>query len=320
MKLEKVCQHCGIVYKVNKSQYERSKFCSDKCFRRSKNTQLLYTCDNCGKEFLIRKARIIDKEYGITKYLFCSKECAKNAQKPRWDDILALFEKYGYILVSTEYINAKTKLEYICKNHKEKGVQSVLYSNLKNGFGCRYCGFERTAGTKRLTIDQVNEIFKNHDMELVEGQVYHNTSQKLDYICIHHRDKGVQQMTTSNAYKNRCPYCNASKGELKIAEYLKANKIEYTIQKTYDNLLGLGGGKLSYDFFLPKFNMLIEYQGEFHDGKVSYQTEGAYKKQVEHDNRKRKFANDNKIRLLEIWYNDFKNIESILSTELSKCA
>lgn len=240
----------------------------------------------------------------------------KRCAKPKWDDIVSLFEKYGYILLSTEYINAKGKLEYICPLHKDKGSQFIRYNNLKHGFGCKYCGQDRTANSKRLTFDEVKAIFDNHDMILLD-QEYHNTSLPMGYICKHHPEIGIQYMTTSNAYKQYCPYCNMVRGEKRILDYLLQYNIEYEKQKSYDNLYGTGGGKLSYDFYLPNFNLLIEYQGLQHEIPVEYfGGEEKFLKQQEHDKRKRNYALNNNIKLLEIWYYDFNNIEEILNKNI----
>ena len=85
----------------------------------------------------------------------------------------------------------------------------------------------------------------------------------------------------------------------------------------YSDLRGINNGLLTYDFYLPKYNLLIEYQGEFHDNSVSYQSEFDFALQIEHDNRKRQYTNDNNIQLLEIWYWDFNNIEKILDKILN---
>ncbi len=88
-------------------------------------------------------------------------------------------------------------------------------------------------------------------------------------------------------------------------------------KKTFDGLIGTRGGNLSYDFYLPDYNLLIEYQGEYHDGNVQYQTQEEFENQQEHDRRKREYAKENNIGLLEIWYYDFDNIEEILKNELN---
>ena len=316
MKITKNCQYCGGEYQVPQSQQNRSKFCSDECFRKSKNTQVTYNCDHCGKEFLIQKSKVNKRLSGELKYLCCSTECTKEIQKPKWKDIVQLFKERGYILLSKEYINAKTKLEYICPEHQEYGSQYITYNNLKYGFGCKYCGTERTADSKRLSFDEVKVIFEKHDMILLD-QEYKNSTTPLKYICKHHEEFGVQYMTLSNAYKQHCPYCNIIKGEDKISHYLSENDIQFILHKSYDDPRGVGGGKLSYDFYLPNFNLLIEYQGEQHERPIeAFGGEEQFKIQQEHDKRKKEYAYNRGIELLEIWYYDFLKIEKILNNKI----
>lgn len=316
MKVLKICNYCGKKYYVDKSQQDRSKFCSDKCFRQSRNTQINYQCDYCCKDFLVRKSKVEKRINGQTKYLCCSSECAQEIQKPKWEDIVVLFEDNGYILKSTKYVNAKTKLEYVCKQHIDQGVQYITYNNLKSGFGCKYCGIERTANARRLSFNDAKAIFDRNNMVLLD-QEYKNTNEKMKYICKKHPEVGIQYMSTSNAYKNHCPFCNIIKGERKILDFLIQHNIEFETQKSYDGLLGIGGGKLSYDFYLPNYNLLIEYQGEQHEHSVErFGGEKQFVIQQEHDMRKSNYAKDHNIELLEIWYYDFKNIELILHDKI----
>jgi len=70
---------------------------------------------------------------------------------------------------------------------------------------------------------------------------------------------------------------------------------------------------------LPKHNILIEYQGQYHDGTLAgttAQTNDGFIKQQEHDRRKREHAKNNDIKLLEIWYWEFCNIEEIINKEI----
>ena len=314
MKIKKICQYCNQEYWVPENQQHRSKFCSDLCFRKNKNTQVSYCCDYCGKQIKVQKGKY-EKALKESKKIYCSRGCANNAQKPKWNDVVELFNKYGYILLSKEYISAKTKLEYICPLHQNYGSQHVTYNNLKQGFGCKYCGMERTANSKRLSFNEVKKIFEKHDMILLD-QEYKNANIPLQYICKHHPEFGVQCMALSNAYKQHCPHCNTIKGEDKISQYLLSHNIQFVSHKSYDGLLGVGGGKLSYDFYLPHLNLLIEYQGEQHEHPVSaFGGEEQFKIQQEHDKRKRVYAKNNNIKLLEIWYYDFKNVENILDKQ-----
>lgn len=316
--MTKTCQRCGVQYEVPRCQALRSKFCSDRCSRASRNTKVLYGCDHCGQLFWVRKSKVDNRRDGKTKHLCCSAGCAKDIQKPKWDDIQKLFQDRGYDLKSTQYVGNKDKLEYVCRNHPDKGSQYITYNNIRNGYGCRYCGREATARSRRLTFDEAKAVFARNDMELLGGQTYINTATPMAYLCIHHRDCGVQYMTTSNAYRNHCPYCHRSKGENRIEAYLSENEIEFVPQYKVDGLVGLLGRRLSYDFYLPNHNILIEYQGEFHDGSTrGLQTAEMLQTQQEHDARKREYAKQNNIKLLEIWYYDFSNIEAILESAVS---
>lgn len=131
----------------------------------------------------------------------------------------------------------------------------------------------------------------------------------------------------------RCPECEYSKGEERISNelnnknYIKTHQDEYDKlfdkchnkyyipQKTFNGLVGLKNGLLSYDFYIPKLNLLIEFQGEQHEHycKWFHNSKEDFERQLEHDRRKREYAEKHNIKLLEIWYYDFDRIEEILS-------
>jgi hypothetical protein len=312
MQTKKICQYCGREYYVPQSQQNRSKFCSDKCFRANKNKRVEYNCDYCGEPFMITQSQVDKVTNGEKKGLYCCIQCAKDVQKPKWNDIVELFESRGYILLSTEYINAKTKLEYICRQHINEGSQFVTYGNLKGGRACKYCGRERTVHARRTSFDEAKEIFLCNDMILLE-QEYMNSHTPMKYICKHHPEVGVQYKPLTNAYKQHCPYCDIPKGESRIKDFLLQLNQYFIPHKTFDGLIGVGNGKLSYDFYLPDLNLLIEYQGEQHEHPVeAFGGDDQFKIRQEHDKRKREYAIKNNIKLLEIWYYDFNQIEQIL--------
>ena len=114
--------------------------------------------------------------------------------------------------------------------------------------------------------------------------------------------------------------CVKSKGEYVISVYLNKINLNYEIQKTYKDLIGVGNGELLYDFYLPDYNLLIEFQGEQHEKPQRFpncDNEVKFKIQQEHDKRKREYTKDNNIDLLEIWYYDYNNIEEILKNKLN---
>lgn len=164
-------------------------------------------------------------------------------------------------------------------------------------------------------------MLNNIQLELLSN-VFISSNKKLIFKC--KKDNAIFKMSW-NAMQcgNRCPKCSKSKGESKIEKWLIEN-IDYIPQKTFEGLIGLGNGKLSYDFYLPKHDLFIEYQGEQHDRPVDFSGRGEkyakeqFKIQQEHDKRKREYAKQNNIELLEIWYWDYDNIEEILRNKLKQ--
>jgi len=62
--------------------------------------------------------------------------------------------------------------------------------------------------------------------------------------------------------KQGCPLCSTSKGELLVKRFLEENKIKFEQQKTFDEYKYKR--KLKFDFYLPEYNICIEYDGELH--------------------------------------------------------
>lgn len=116
----------------------------------------------------------------------------------------------------------------------------------------------------------------------------------------------------------KCLNCTSSKGEQKIKDWLNNNKFSFISQKKFFGLVGLNGGNLSYDFYLPNNNLLIEYQGQQHEKYIKglHNFKKDFEKQKEHDKRKREYAKFHNIDLLEIRYWDFDNIEEILQDKI----
>ena len=250
---------------------------------------------------------IYDVKFYDFKWGYRCKICS-GSMKHNIEEVKEYMESFGYELLSTEYKNALAKLLIRCPLGHEY-LQS--WNNFYNGNRCTYCG-----GTAKLTYEYVKKYIESFGYELLSDE-YKNNKTKLLVQCPNGH-KWETRFADFKFKETRCPVCCISKGERRIIEWLDNNNIEYVYEKTYKDLFGLGGGHLSYDFYLPQYNLLIEYQGGFHDGTVTgnYQTDEQFLIRQEHDKRKREYAKYNNINLLEIWYWDFDNIEEILNKEL----
>ena len=216
------------------------------------------------------------------------------------------------------------------------------------GNRCIYCS---PVGKKVHSLDSLGTLYPQvldiwsdkNDKSPYEYRPYSN--QEVYWKCpdgIH--EDYPRKIGNSNIYDFRCPECQYSKGEEAISNYLidkgcikidqkdfnklvneeKHNKILYYIpQKEFKELIGLGGRLLSYDFYIPKLNFLIEYDGEFHykpiklykNEPIKY-AEERFKKQQIHDKLKDEYAKNNNIKLLRIPYWEFNNIEKILDSKI----
>lgn len=155
------------------------------------------------------------------------------------------------------------------------------------------------------------------DNDISPFRVAPNSNKKYKFIC---ETCGYEWYSQPSKINNErwCPQCSTSKGEKRISKWLDYNNVKYLNQKEFNGLIGVGGKNLSYDFYLPDYNLLIEYQGEQHEKYRPgfHKNKESFMKQQEHDRRKRNYAEINDVGLLEIWYWDFENIEVILNKEL----
>lgn len=212
------------------------------------------------------------------------------------------------------------KIWILCQEkdyHNDDGGYPTTCDHFYKGVRCGYC-----ANRKVHPKDSFGYLYPqrakywsdNNDKSPFE--VAPKSNDKYKFIC---QECGEEFETSPNTsvLKNRsvkCKNCNSSKGEQRIKEWLIDNNIKFEQQKTFKYLIGAGNGLLSYDFYLPQYNLLIEYQGKQHEKFVErfHKSEEDFIIQKEHDRRKKKYTKDNNIELLEIWYYDYENIEKVL--------
>lgn len=238
-------------------------------------------------------------------------QCYRNIRKTTEQFKQEVFElEENNYTVLGEYKNTHSKLlirHNVCGKEYE-----VAPADFLSGKRCSRC---------RNVEKKNTESFKNELYELV-GNEYTLISEYINtnkHVKMRHENCGHEWniKPTNFLSGKRCPKCAESKGEQRIRHWLEDNNIKFVPQRKYPDLIGTGGGLLSYDFYLPDYNLLIEYQGQFHDGNGNDYIKQNLETQKEHDRRKKEYAEQHNIQLLEIWYWDFVNIEEILNKEIS---
>jgi hypothetical protein len=187
--------------------------------------------------------------------------------------------------------------------------------------GCPYCTGVRICKDNSLGSLYPKVALEWNTIRNGETSPFDYTSKsekKVWWLCSKCLFEWKAAISNRTGLNSGCPQCNESKGEKRIREWLIEHSITFETQKEFNGLVGINSGLLSYDFYLPEKNLLIEFQGQFHDGNGNDYVKRKFDKQQEHDRRKKEFALLNNIELMEIWYWDFNKIEDILKSEISE--
>ena len=91
-------------------------------------------------------------------------------------------------------------------------------------------------------------------------------------------------------------------GVQKIRSILKENNIKFEMEKTFSTCVSPKGNVMPFDFYLPEYNILIEYDGEQHYKICFGQDKEKLKLQQEHDQLKTEWCSKNNIKLIRIPY------------------
>lgn len=174
---------------------------------------------------------------------------------------------------------------------------------------CPYCENRSKKKPQSLFEKELKELYGNEYTVLSE---YQNASTP---ILIQHNPCGFKWKVRPHDLltKAPCPRCKKfSRGEKTIEAFLQENSVEYKTQYRFKELK-----ELSFDFYIPAQNLLIEFQGEQHYKPIPhFGGIDKFKKQQENDEKKRQFCSKHQINLLEIPYTDLKNISFLLKGAL----
>ena len=238
-----------------------------------------------------------------------------------FDDFLIEFQsRYGeehYSFHKEQYINRKEKIEVKCNFHNI--TFKISPRDLLRGRNCLLCAKE--IKHKKL-VSSTEEFIKK--AEKIHGNKY-------DYSKVNYIDKLTKVIIKCNMCNNEfeqrpdihlrgsgCSECNKeSKGEKRIEEILNSKNISFERSKNFEDLKDVK--YLTYDFYLPDYNLLIEYNGKQHyrgDSIFFKNAKNSFHRQLHHDWLKRKYANKNNFNYLVISYKDYnktqEKIEEIL--------
>ena len=264
------------------------------------------------------KCRICNTHYfpfaqELIKTIFRCKKCELIDKKRKFTEKISNINPN--IIIKSEYQNIRTKV--LCECLICGTEWKVTPSNLLNEHGCPTCAKE----SRRLFFckgrdDFVKEL-KNISPSISIISDYTNAHTKIWCQCLVCNYKW--QTTPHSLLKgSRCLNCaSVSKGESRIMKVLDDMSIQYVQQKRFQDCRNIK--PLPFDFFLPNYNLCIEYQGQQH-----YRSVGYFGGKDEFDLRRRrdeikvKYCQDKKIDLLHIPYWQYNDIENIIKDVIQK--
>lgn len=101
--------------------------------------------------------------------------------------------------------------------------------------------------------------------------------------------------------------CVISKGENKIQNILQQEGIKFYKQYKFPDLVSSKNYQLKFDFYLPDYNICIEYDGIQHFSPTFY-THDDFEIRKHNDKLKTIYCQENNIKLIRIPYTDFDKI------------
>ena len=279
------------------------------------------TCDYCGAKFKKKFSFVTRGRKDIPK------DACSNCKQQKQQDVSrakrmnasyglakSICDEKGYIFIEPdcEYKNQHMYIEFICPKH---GKQKISLFNFLNKKICAKCAIEQKK-TNKLDISYVISKIENDGNELLNPSDYKRTTiHNLRIKC----KCGNEYITSFDCYihmgVNRCPICTKriSKNELGVADVLDKYNVAYEREKRFidcrDKL------PLPFDFYLPKYNLLIEFDGEQHYKPIRNNVL-KFQSTQHHDKIKSDYCNAHNVDLLRIPYWEKKNIETIIRDKL----
>ena len=207
-------------------------------------------------------------------------------------------ERYDYSKVN--YVNNRKKVEIVCPTHGSF-FQSP-HNHILEKQGCPICGVEKCKKSNTYTKEKFIGLCKK-----VHGDKYDYS--KVDYVdgrtkvLIGCRLHGYFSQIPNNHLNGvGCPHCSESKGQRIVGYMLRKLGVRYETEKKFPGCKDKRA--LKFDFYLPDYNMCIEYQGlqHYQFAPIFHDTEEKFATRLRRDQIKRDYCASHGIRLVEIRY------------------
>lgn len=284
------------------------------------NSKIIITCNFHG-DFTQRASAHLHDTQGCPKCFYKKQSIEKSSNIIDFIKKANTIHNYKYDYTKSEYQNSFIKIKITCPLHGEFFQTPAAHLNKQ---GCKKCGTIslslklKNDPQKFINIANTVHNFK-YDYSTIK---YINCHTKISIICPLHGE--FFQEPQSHLNGKGCKKCSSPKGELIILKYLEDNNIPYIPQYTHDLCRNPNTKrKLSFDFYLPTYNICIEFDGLQHYKPFAFGSDRSESTMIknlkttqEKDEIRNIFCKNNNIHLLRIPYWEMNNIPNILMNNI----
>jgi len=234
--------------------------------------------------------------------------CAGNA-KSTIEEMQNIAKARGGLCLSTNYVNAYTKLKWQCK---EGHIWENSPGNIKRNQWCPAC-----AGLVKSTIEQMQKLAEKKGGKCL-SEKYVNSVTKLKWQCMEgHEWEAVPASVKSGCW---CPICSEHISE-RICRKMFENIFNEKFPKIRPEwLVTPWGTKLELDGYCKKLGIAFEYQGAQHYKSVPmFRETRSLDEQKTLDELKRKKCEENNVLLIEVpYFVDYEKMPEYIVQECKK--
>jgi len=265
-----------------------------KVFGKNKTKKAIYSCDECRKIVEINYLSLVSRKRLDSQYCrSCSTKISNEDRKKTWlekygtdnpmkvssiveirinknqhiyedqrvdfDHIKESFKDNGYRLLTTEYINNKQKLNYICPNGHERNIS---WNSWSKGRRCKICSSRKQADTRKHNLGFIRNELEEEGYKLLSTE-YLNKYAPIKYEC----PRGhIGSISFGNwlSRDTRCSSCShiESNTEIEIREFLSEYvEVEANNRKIIK--------PLELDIVVPLKKIAIEFCGLYFHSEIS---------------------------------------------------
>lgn len=220
------------------------------------------------------------------------------------------------IIITGDYYNTHRLTDFKCLIHN-KSFRSLPCNILNQTSTCPICAKESIRDKEGLTKEDLQRKINENGLQLTLIGDYINNNTSIECKCLIHN---ITYMTSPRnfLYKNSsgCPKCFQSKGERKLHLLLNEMGFDVESQYSFDDCKNIN--KLRFDFYDKSRNIAFEYQGQQHYQPINFGGISDDEARIEFENNqkrddiKRKYCNDNNIKLICIPYWEYDNMKQFL--------